>query len=395
MAGVKKKLSKNAKRRAREKAKKAQRRAELEAVTSKQVVPGANNGNKVGSTTQIVPKDVTNTVDIEYVAADLSGDLQKNQALQVFQQIFDKFAKPEELTSSKENKQNGQLRDSTSTGNDSALGKNSEDTAIAKPLSKKKRRLKNRLSVAELKQMVNRPDVVEVHDVTSADPRLLIYLKSYRNTVPVPRHWLLKRKYLQGKRGIEKPPFELPECIKITGIDKIRDSFNEKQEKLNSRAKARANRIGAAGKTEVDYQVLYNAFFKYKTAPPVYTKHGDLYYESKEFETKLTAGTPGKISDALRAALGMPVREGEGGVGIKEANLYPPPWLINMQRYGPPPDYPKLRIPGLNAPIPEGASFGYNPGQWGKPPVDQYGQPLYGNVFNEENTMNGGYDTVR
>ena len=40
----------------------------------------------------------------------------------------------------------------------------------------------------------------------------------------------------------------------------------------------------------------------------------------------------------------------------------PPPWLINMQRYGPPPSYPSLKIPGLNAPIPPGAQFGYHPG---------------------------------
>lgn len=33
---------------------------------------------------------------------------------------------------------------------------------------------------------------------------------------------------------------------------------------------------------------------------------------------------------------------------------YPPPWIYNMQRYGPPPSYPKLRIPGVNAPIPPG-----------------------------------------
>lgn len=59
----------------------------------------------------------------------------------------------------------------------------------------------------------------------------------------------------------------------------------------------------------------------------------------------------------------------------------PPPWLINMQRYGPPPSYPNLRIPGLNAPIPAGAMFGYQPGGWGKPPVDEYGRPLYGDVF--------------
>lgn len=42
------------------------------------------------------------------------------------------------------------------------------------------------------------------------DPKLLVHIKAYRNSVPVPRHWCHKRKYLQGKRGIEKPPFELP-----------------------------------------------------------------------------------------------------------------------------------------------------------------------------------------
>ena len=34
-------------------------------------------------------------------------------------------------------------------------------------------------------------------------------------------------------------------------------------------------------------------------------------------------------------------------------HLIPPPWLIAMQRYGPPPSYPNLKIPGLNAAIPE------------------------------------------
>lgn len=55
-----------------------------------------------------------------------------------------------------------------------------------------------------------------------------------------------------------------------------------------------------------------------------------------------------------------------------------------MQRYGPPPSYPNLKIPGLNAPIPEGCAFGYHAGGWGKPPVDEYGKPLYGDVFGVE-----------
>ena len=50
-------------------------------------------------------------------------------------------------------------------------------------------------------------------------------------------------------------------------------------------------------------------------------------------------------------------------------------------RYGPPPSYPNLKIPGLNGPIPEGCSFGYHAGGWGKPPVDENGRPLYGDVF--------------
>ena len=61
--------------------------------------------------------------------------------------------------------------------------------------------------------------------------------------------------------------------------------------------------------------------------------------------------------------------------------LAPPPWLISMQRFGPPPSYPTLRIPGLNSPIPEGAQWGFHPGGWGKPPLDEYNRPLYGDVF--------------
>ena len=76
----------------------------------------------------------------------------------------------------------------------------------------------------------------------------------------------------------------------------------------------------------------------------------------------------GVLSPELMALLGIE----EGG---------PPPWLVNMQRYGPPPSYPSMRIPGLNAPIPPGAKFGYRPDEWGKPPVDEYGRPLYGDVF--------------
>jgi len=51
-----------------------------------------------------------------------------------------------------------------------------------------------------------------------------------------------------------------------------------------------------------------------------------------------------------------------------------------MQRVGPPPAYPGLKIPGLNAPIPRGAKWGFHPGGLIQPPRDEFGLPLYGDV---------------
>ena len=63
--------------------------------------------------------------------------------------------------------------------------------------------------------------------------------QSYRNTVPVPRHWSQKRKYLQGKRGIEKPPFQLPAFIEATGISDMRSAYHEKEEAKKLKQKQR------------------------------------------------------------------------------------------------------------------------------------------------------------
>lgn len=54
-----------------------------------------------------------------------------------------------------------------------------------------------------------------------------------------------------------------------------------------------------------------------------------------------------------------------------KTHLTPPPWLYQMQRYGPPPSYQHVKIPGLNSPIPEGAEWGYQNQGWGKIPVDE------------------------
>ena len=111
------------------------------------------------------------------------------------------------------------------------------------------------------------------------------------------------------------------------------------------------------------------------------TGHGDLYYENKEYEygSGVKDRKPGNLSSRLLEALGVT----PGSKMALNPALFCPPWLINQQRYGPPPSYPNLKIPGLNAPIPvaQGAQFGYHSGGWGKPPVDEYGQPIYGDVF--------------
>ena len=152
---------------------------------------------------------------------------------------------------------------------DDDMASEGDSDAEAKPMSKKKARKMARLTVAELKQLVKKPEVVEWTDVTAADPRLLLHLKSYRNTVPIPIHWSAKRDYLQGKRGIEKPPFQLPSYIADTGIATMRDAVKEKEANMSLKAKTRERVQPKMGKVDIDYQKLHDAFFKFQTKPPV------------------------------------------------------------------------------------------------------------------------------
>ncbi|RKF78953.1 Pre-mRNA-splicing factor sap145 [Golovinomyces cichoracearum] len=231
-------------------------------------------------------------------------------------------------------------------------------------LSKKKKKERDKLSVAELKALVKKPELVEWTDTSASDPRLLVHIKSYRNVVPVPAHWALKREYLSSKRGVEKPPFSLPKFIKETGIAEMRDAVLEKQNEATLKQKQRERVQPKMGKLDIDYQKLYEAFFRFQTKPEL-TRYGEVYYEGKEYETNLRHLRPGELSEELKEALNIPPGA-------------PPPWLINQQRFGPPPSYPSLKIPGLNAPPPPGCAWGFHPGGYGKPPVDEFNRPLYG-----------------
>uniref|UniRef100_A0A0D9VMY5 PSP proline-rich domain-containing protein n=1 Tax=Leersia perrieri TaxID=77586 RepID=A0A0D9VMY5_9ORYZ len=269
-------------------------------------------------------------VEVEYVPeqADLDDSL-----LADFKSIFDKFTFKDSSAAAEDDEKKDEAADAAkkAAGSDSEDDEQGTQQKKEGGMSNKQKKLQRRMKIAELKQVCNRPDVVE------------------------------------GKRGIEKQPFQLPDFIAATGIEKIRQAYIEKEDSKKLKQKQRERMQPKMGKMDIDYQVLHDAFFKYQTKPKL-TSHGDLYYEGKEFEVKLREMKPGMLSRELKEALGMP----DGA---------PPPWLINMQRYGPPPSYPQLKIPGLNAPIPPGASFGYRPGEWGKPPVDEHGRPLYGDVF--------------
>jgi splicing factor 3B subunit 2 len=274
-----------------------------------------------------------------------------------YRQIFEKFKETtEEEAATKDDEKPDIFHD------DDDIPEEDEDEQPK--ISKKQRKQQNKLTVAQLKSQVKKPELVEWTDVSSTDPRLLIALKGLKNVVPVPGHWSLKREYLSSKRGIEKPAFNLPTFIQETGIAEMRDAHMEKQAEMTMRQKQRERVSGKLGKIDIDYAKLYDAFYRRQTKPEL-TGYGEVYYEGKEFETNLVNLKPGELSEELREALSM-------------APGHPPPWLINMQRFGPPPSYPNMRIPGVNAPIPPGASWGFQPGQWGKPPLDDAGKPLFG-----------------
>jgi splicing factor 3B subunit 2 len=131
-----------------------------------------------------------------------------------------------------------------------------------------------------------------------------------------------------------KRMFKLPDFIEATGISKLRDPMAEKDSIRMIRQKLKERMNPRLGKIDIDYEVLHDAFFKHQTKPFL-TIFGDIYYEGKEEEQKMRMFKPGKVSRQLRAALGM-------------AENAPPPWVSNMQKYGPPPSYPNLKIQGLS-----------------------------------------------
>lgn len=278
-----------------------------------------------------------------------------------FKQIIDKFH-TEEAGETVDNSGDIFYSDDEGAGSGS---ENNQDSHDGQKLSKKKLKVMSKMPLVELKSIAPKPELVEWFDADAPDPILVVEIKAQRGAVPVPDHWQAKREYLSTKRGIKKAPFDLPNYIKDTGIMEMRNALKEDEQTLRQKTRERVQ--PKMGKLDIDYVKLHNAFFKFQTKPRLY-RFGELYYEGKEAEINMDSFRPGKLSARLTEALSIPLNA-------------PPPWLLNMQRYGPPPSYPGLKIPGLNAPIPPGAQWGFQPGGYGRPPLDENGKPLYGDVY--------------
>jgi splicing factor 3B subunit 2 len=59
----------------------------------------------------------------------------------------------------------------------------------------------------------------------------------------------------QGKRGLEKPPFKLPDFIEATGISKMREAYVEKEAAKQMKQKQRERMAPKMGRMDIDYQV--------------------------------------------------------------------------------------------------------------------------------------------
>lgn len=192
-------------------------------------------------------------------------------------------------------------------------------------LSAKQRKELSRPSLIDLKLWAPQPCLVEPWDRTAADAYTLVHLKcGGRNTVPVPPHWRLKRRYLTSKRGLPAAPHGNHNGDGGDGSDGAAGG-----------GATRTHRYAPHGQQYVELQE-YDPLLDERrrrqggmttTMPWLGAPSGD---GSRYAPHAADGFRPGHLSAALRDALGM--RPGD--------NV--PPWYGAMQRHGPPPAYPHL-----------------------------------------------------
>ena len=306
-------------------------------------------------------KNKNNNLKLEYQPIEEVTKLKKNEINSEFENVFYLFDKKienqnkkiESLTKEKQiNNTKEKTQNEKKENSDDSSSENNEKLIQDESRKKRKKMLKEQGQslLADLKSKAQYPEVVEPWDTNGNDPELLIHFKCMPNTVPVPIHWAQNGKYLQSQRGKVRKPYKLPDYIEATGISRIR--LIELPVHISLQQKTRRRMRPKLGRTDIDYQILYDAFFKYQTKKRL-TKLGEVYYEGKETDKRMSKFKPGKLSRNLRSAL-----------GISATTI--PPFVQNMQRYGPPPAYPFLKIPGVNIPDDDTSAMA-TPGLWDEP----------------------------
>ncbi|CDH14525.1 related to Cold sensitive U2 snRNA suppressor 1 [Zygosaccharomyces bailii ISA1307] len=223
-----------------------------------------------------------------------------------------------------------------------------EDNKQETEISRKKLRKAAKPSLTELKQTVPFPELIQWYDCDAQFPHLLASIKTSKNIVPVPEHWQNKKEYLAGRSFLEKKPFQLPEILKETDIEQMRQTMPEAEESKDPSLKetARARVQPKLGSLDIDYKKFHDIFFKLGAnwKPDYLLPFGDLFYENRNLYEEarwmklVREKKPGKISADLRKIMNM----GEGKL---------PPWCMKMKSLGMPPGYPTLKIAGLNCGI--------------------------------------------
>ena len=308
-----------------------------------------NNKNE----NQILNEKINNSISSKIKIDDSGIGQEMREILDNFEKnIENQQKKIDSLTKEKKEEQINQKKQEKKEEDEESSSE--YDNLVLEEESRKKRKKRKKeegqQTLADLKSKALYPEVVEPWDTNANDPELLIHFKCLPNTVPVPIHWAQNGKYLQSQRGKVRKPYSLPDYIEATGISRIR--LIEIPVHITLQQKTRRRMRPKLGRTDIDYQILYDAFFKYQTKKRL-TKLGEIYYEGKEFDKRMRKYKPGKISKNLRAAL-----------GISSTTI--PPFVQNMQRYGPPPAYPFLKIPGVNIPDDDSSALA-TPGLWEEP----------------------------
>ena len=122
---------------------------------------------------------------VEYVHEDVAA----LEGGEDFRAVFDSFSKREALLSASASAAAEEARDDDSPPEGEGEGGHPDEGEGR--LSNRKKKKVHRLTVAELKQLVPNPALVESHDITASDPVFLVCLKVRRRACSLSPFWFV------------------------------------------------------------------------------------------------------------------------------------------------------------------------------------------------------------